>query len=219
LSSYENNYENVNNNAYETREIEKIDFSSELVEKKGDSVEEAKLSKKTELIEDYSSNNEVLDETGTNESIEDMNKEKTIEVIRAEINEKSTYSLETNAYMNSVEELEIYQKARLEEVSINGRICLVRNDIDMNLVVDDFGMTNADLIKEGYAPLDENGRRIELHHIGQKDDAPLAELKFEEHRSQDTYSILHDTAKESEINRTRFDNERQAHWEARSIYR
>lgn len=135
--------------------------------------------------------------------------------MRAEINEKSNYSPEVNAYINSVEELEIYQKAGLEEVQINGRTCLIRSDIDMDQVVDEFGMTNTDLIKEGYAPYDQNGNKIELHHIGQKDDAPLAELRFEEHRSSETYSILHDTSKESEINRSNFDNERESHWKSR----
>ena len=138
------------------------------------------------------------------------------EEVRAEINEKSSYSPEVNSYINSVEELEIYQNDCLKEIEVNGKICLIRSDIDMNQQVDDFGLTNADLIKEGYAPFDTNGRKIELHHIGQKDDAPLAELKFEEHRSSKTYSILHDSNKESEINRGHFDVEREAHWLSRA---
>ena len=87
----------------------------------------------------------------------------------AEINEKSNYSPEVNAYINSVEELEIYQKAGLEEIQINGRTCLIRSDIDMDQVVDEFGMTNADLIKEGSAPYDQNGNKIELHGLKNTD--------------------------------------------------
>lgn len=167
-----------------------------------------------------------ISETASSENIDgsaDSDKMETTEgdsgvspEVRAEINEKSSYSPEVNACINSVEELEIYQKAGLEEVQINGRTCLIRSDIDMDQEVDEFGMTNADLIKEGYAPYDQNGNKIELHHIGQKDDAPLAELRFEEHRSSETYSILHNTSKDSEINRSNFNNEREAHWKSRS---
>lgn len=177
------------------------DINSELVD--SDNVTEEMSSEKND--EESSS-----DRTETTEDESSVSPE-----VRAEINEKSNYSPEVNAYINSVEELEIYQKAGLEEVQINGRTCLIRSDIDMDQVVDDFGMTNADLIKEGYAPFDRNGHRIELHHIGQKNDAPLAELTFEEHRSSDTYSILHDTSKESEINRNDFSDEREAHWKSR----
>lgn len=177
------------------------DINSELVD--SDNVTEEMSSEKND--EESSS-----DKTETTEDESSVSPE-----VRAEINEKSNYSPEVNAYINSVEELEIYQKAGLEEVQINGRTCLIRSDIDMDQVVDDFGMTNADLIKEGYAPFYKNGHRIELHHIGQKNDAPLAELTFEEHRSSDTYSILHDTSKESEINRNDFSDEREAYWKSR----
>ena len=62
----------------------------------------------------------------------------------------------------------------------------------------------------------EDGEIIELHHIGQKNDGPLAELTPEEHRGKENYSILHDTAKESEINRDQFNKERSEHWKQRA---
>lgn len=183
--------------------VESDDKSTELVE--GD-----------EAVEEAPSDVEETSASGATESTEEESG--VSPEVRAEINEKSNYSPEVNAYINSVEELEIYQKAGLEEVQINGRTCLIRSDIDMDQVVDEFGMTNADLIKEGYAPYDKNGNKIELHHIGQKDDAPLAELQYEEHRSVETYSILHDPSKESEINRSFFKSEREAHWKSRAQY-
>lgn len=197
------------------------DANAELVETNDTNEANELDDKTTELVDSDKSvektSNEKADEESSIDKVEETEDESSVSPeVKAEINEKSNYSPEVNAYINSVEELEIYQKAGLEEVQINGRTCLIRSDIDMDQVVDDFGMTNADLIKEGYAPFDKNGHRIELHHIGQKNDAPLAELTFEEHRSSDTYSILHDTSKESEINRNDFSRERETHWKSRA---
>lgn len=199
---------------------ESNDATTELVESEGTKENSEPDDKTSELVAEEKNTESIskADENENSEKDEGEVENDTSDVspeVRAEINEKSSYSPEVNEYINSVEELEIYQKAGLEEVQINGRTCLIRNDIDMDQEVDEFGMTNADLMKEGYAPFDKNGHRIELHHIGQKDDAPLAELQFEEHRSSETYSILHDTSKESEINRSEFNSEREAHWKSR----
>ncbi|MGX7096014.1 HNH/ENDO VII family nuclease [Gemella bergeri] len=61
----------------------------------------------------------------------------------------------------------------------------------------------------------ENGKPIELHHIGQKSDSPLAELSIDEHRSKENDGILHDKTKESEINRNTFNTEKINHWKER----
>ena len=52
---------------------------------------------------------------------------------------------------------------------------MVKNDIDLTKE-DDFGRTNLERMKQGLAPLDKDGNPIELHHVGQKMDSPLAEL-------------------------------------------
>ena len=187
------------------------DANAELIETNDTNEANELDDKTTELVDSgkaaEETSNEKADEESSSDKAETTEGESSVSPeVRAEINEKSNYSPEVNAYINSVEELEIYQKAGLEEIQINGRTCLIRSDIDMDQVVDEFGMTNADLIKEGYAPSDQNGNKI----------APLAELRFEEHRSSETYYILHDTSKESEINRSNFDNEREAHWKSRA---
>lgn len=222
MDDYEGNdySEGENEDSVETT-ADNNDANTELVEAENTKDTNEPDDKTSELVEEDKTaemtSTEKTDGTVNDENTESNENDSSVSPeVRAEINEKSNYSPEVNAYINSVEELEIYQKAGLEEVQINGRTCLIRSDIDMDQEVDEFGMTNADLIKEGYAPFDKNGHRIELHHIGQKDDAPLAELKFEEHRSSETYSILHDTSKESEINRSEFNNEREAHWKSRS---
>lgn len=117
--------------------------------------------------------------------------------------------------IGSEAEAQIYDNANLEPTVVNGKDALIRTDIDYDQV-DLFGMTNLDRMKDGKAPLDTNGRPIELHHIGQKQDSPLAELSFTEHRGNGNDNVLHNKMKESEINREDFGKERQEYWKARA---
>lgn len=114
----------------------------------------------------------------------------------------------------SAEELQIYKEANLKEATVNDRESLIRTDIDYE-AKDQFGRTNLERMEEGLAPL-VDGQPIELHHIGQEMDSPLAELTRTEHRGEGNYSVLHDVTKESEINRTLFNLEKEAHWKARA---
>lgn len=125
------------------------------------------------------------------------------------------------------EEADVYKDAGLKDVNGN----LERTDIDWNAkipqdkidrmrslygdeVADQWsGKTNMDLIKEGKAPYGPDGERINLHHIGQKPDSPLAELTDTEHKTND--GILHDKTKASEIERPVFRKEREAYWRNR----
>jgi len=116
--------------------------------------------------------------------------------------------------INSLQEIDIYKEANLQEVEINDRKCLIRSDINWEHT-DSMGRTNTQRAETGLSPIGKDGDIIELHHIGQKNDAPLAELTTNEHRGKDNYSILHDTRKESEINRFEFTNERSEHWKYR----
>jgi hypothetical protein len=117
--------------------------------------------------------------------------------------------------IGSWEEYEIYDRAGLKYSEINGKPCLIRSDIDMNQK-DEFGRTNKERMEQGLAPLDKNGKPIELHHIGQKPDSPLAELTQEEHRGRGNDTILHDKTKPSEIDRGEFQKEKEDHWETRA---
>lgn len=131
------------------------------------------------------------------------------------IKEETGWSDEIIDAIGSMEEYQIYKDAGLIEAEIDGRKCLINPNIDMDQK-DAFGRTNKERVEQGLAPLDKNGNPIELHHIGQKNDSPLAELTQEQHRSKENYSILHDTKKDSEIDRKAFDNERENHWKARA---
>lgn len=112
------------------------------------------------------------------------------------------------------DEAEIYQKAALKVESVEGKDCLIRTDIDYNQEVD--GQTNLERMKQGKCPNSPDGQKIELHHIGQNPDAPLAELTMTEHRGADNDMALHDkTIDESKIDREAFRAERENHWKAR----
>lgn len=152
-------------------------------------------------------------------------KEDTDEVdpeVRAEIEEKSEYSSEVNDHISSVEELEVYQKAGLKEETVDGRTCLVREDLDYDYIDPKSGLTNKQLMEKGRAPYDaKTGERIELHHIGQDPDAPLAELTEDSEHGEYT-SVLHKSEEESwrkdDPQRNNYYNnvERPNHWIERS---
>ena len=128
--------------------------------------------------------------------------------------ELGRYSSEINEAISSVREAEIYSNAGLKEGVVNGRKALLRTDINMNQK-DEFGQTNLERMKNGNPPIASNGEIIELHHIGQKADAPFAELTRTEHRGKGNDIILHDKNKVSEIDRNAFHKERQEHWQNR----
>lgn len=161
-----------------------------------------------------SEESEGVDDADTSTVQEDEQKTGLTEEQKNQIREETGWSDEIIDAISSMEEYEVYKKAGLVEAEINSRPCLINPNIDMEQK-DAFGRTNKERMEQGLAPLDENGKPIELHHIGQHADSPLAELTQEQHRI-DNYSILHDAKKESEIDRPTFDQERQDHWKARA---
>ena len=143
------------------------------------------------------------------------------------LQEETGWSDEIVDAIKTPEEAQVYKDAGLKEVNGN----LERTDIDWDAkipqdridrmrslygdeVADRWSdKTNMDLIKDGKAPYGPDGERVNLHHIGQKADSPLADLTDTEHKSND--GILHDKTKESEIERSVFRKEREAYWRNR----
>jgi hypothetical protein len=163
-------------------------------------------------------NNEgaVTPETKINEGLTDEEK--------AKIKEETGWSDEIIENIQSMKQYEILKNAGLKEIEINGRKCLIKENIDLDYKDDD-GISNRDRIARGLAPLDsKTGKPIELHHLGQKADSPLVELTEEEHRtgiSEDgtkNQSIWHDNTKETEVHGVgnTWSEERKSHWKARS---
>lgn len=132
-----------------------------------------------------------------------------------EVLRESGYGGEVIDNIGSEEEATIYQEAGLRCAEVNGKEALVNDDIDLEQK-DVFGKTNLERMDAGKPPLDKNGKPLELHHIGQKADSPLAELTHVQHMEGGNNKVLHDTTKESEIDRSAFAKEREAHWKARA---
>lgn len=130
------------------------------------------------------------------------------------LHEETSWPKDIIGSIRSMDEAKIYQEAHLEVREINGKNCLIKLDIDMELK-DEFGRTNQERMNAGLAPLDKDLRPIELHHIGQHSDSPLAELTRTEHRGPEHDRILHDKTRESEISRVDFRAERENHWRSR----
>jgi hypothetical protein len=143
---------------------------------------------------------------------------------KAKIKEETGWSDEIIENIQNMEQYEILKSAGLKEAEINGRACLIKENIDLDYKDAD-GVSNQDRISRGLAPLDsKTGKPIELHHLGQKADSPLVELTEEEHRtgvSEDgskNQSIWHDNTKDTEVHGegNNWNEERKAHWETRS---
>lgn len=144
----------------------------------------------------------------TSETEELTNEEK------IKIKEETGWSDEMIDSIESMDEYEIYKNAGLQEAEIGGKNCLIRNDIDWSQK-DTMGRTNQERAEQGLSPINKDGKIVELHHIGQRADSPLAELTPEEHRGKGNDTILHNKSKESEIDRNVFAGEKDTHWEIR----
>lgn len=102
----------------------------------------------------------------------------------------SQYPIEVIARFNSMEQYNICKSAGLSAKMVNGKTALVRQ-IDLNYVDELTGKTNLQLMQDGYAPYDPTGNKYQLHHIGQKNDSPLAILTQDEHTGNGNDIIWH----------------------------
>lgn len=143
---------------------------------------------------------------------------------KAKIKEETGWSDEIIDNIKNMKQYEVLKNAGLIEVEINGRKCLIKENIDLDYTDED-GVSNRDRMTRGLAPLDsKTGKPIELHHLGQKADSPLVELTEEEHRTGEyedgkkNQSLWHDNTKETEVHGegNYWDQERKGHWKARS---
>lgn len=162
---------------------------------------------------------------GTNKSdVKETKSEGLTEEEKAKIKEETGWSDEIIENIKNMKQYEILKNAGLIEVEINGRKCLIKENIDLDYTDED-GVSNRDRIARGLAPLDsKTGKPIELHHLGQKADSPLVELTEEEHRTGEyedgkkNQSLWHDNTVETEVHGdgNNWDQERKAHWKARA---
>ena len=179
-----------------------------------------------ELLEKFSIK---TNEINSLECTEDTNDEETkseglTDEEKAKIKEETGWSDEIIDNIKNMKQYEILKNAGLIEVEINGRKCLIKENIDLDYTDED-GISNRDRMARGLAPLDsKTGKPIELHHLGQKADSPLVELTEEEHRTGEyedgkkNQSLWHDNTIYTEVHGegNNWDQERKAHWKARA---
>lgn len=207
------------------KKFEHLMGDDEISEELNPDISEKKLKNEEELFEHLMGDDEIEDHLETENDPEEKDPEKESTEVetekkeltaeqKKEVKEKTGWSDEIIDSIGSMDEAEIYMKANLVETEINGKKCLIRNDIDIDQKDED-GITNRERMERGRPPITKNGEEVELHHIGQKPDSPLAELTMEEHRGAGNDTILHDKTKETEIDRNEFGKERREHWKDR----
>lgn len=123
------------------------------------------------------------------------------------IQKESGFPIEVIEQFHTLEEYNAFKAANLKTTMVNGKMALVRDDIDLNLV-DEAGHTNLERMKLGLPALDETGKSYELHHIGQSADGTLAILTQAEHDNV----YLHGFKTISEIDRKAFVKQRKNFW-------
>lgn len=154
----------------------------------------------------------------------DTKKEGLTEEEKTKIKEETGWSDEIIESIKNMKQYEVLKNAGLIEVEIDGRKCLIKENIDLGFTDED-GVSNRERIVRGLAPLDsKTGKPMELHHLGQKADSPLVELSEEEHRTGEyedgkkNQSLWHDNTVETEVHGdgNNWDQERKAHWKERA---
>ncbi|WP_246668565.1 HNH/ENDO VII family nuclease, partial [Bartonella refiksaydamii] len=75
--------------------------------------------------------------------------------------------------------------------------------------------TNLERMKTGRAPIGFDGRPVELHHLKQTPEGPIAEISREFHKKYT--SVIHANPKthQSLIERKKFDKQREEYWDKR----
>lgn len=107
----------------------------------------------------------------------------------AMIQKESGYPLDIIKEFRSMDQYKVCKDAGLKARMVNGKTALVR-DIDLNRI-DEYGLSNLQRMKKGYAPLDPEGVSYELHHLGQRQDSTLVILSKAEHRLGDKHKLWH----------------------------
>ncbi len=126
---------------------------------------------------------------------------------------------------NTVESVEnaknIFQKNRnywsSEPINFKGHKVFQRNDlIDPNLV-DERGRTNLERMQNGLAPLGPDGKPLNLHHMTQRNDGPIAEMAQTFHQKNSKTIHINPNTVPSGIDRKNFNKWRSQYWKARAI--
>ena len=116
------------------------------------------------------------------------------------IQKESGYPLSVIKQFHSFDEYTVFKQAGLRAEMLGSNLSLVRSDIDLYNVVDEYGRNNYTRLSQGLNPIDSSGKPFQWHHIGQENDATLALLTATEHDA----GALHGFKVVSEIDRAAF---------------
>ncbi|WP_423832157.1 HNH/ENDO VII family nuclease [Streptococcus equinus] len=137
-----------------------------------------------------------------------------------QIQKESRWPLDIIKNLKSKEEYNLYKKAGLTFEKIDGQTALV-TDIDLKYKSKLAGktVTNFERMKKGYAPIDPKSKTpYELHHVGQRENSPLAILTQAQHRLGENNKILHDSkiskGVHKEISNADWAKQKKAFWKA-----
>ncbi|HEJ8090239.1 TPA: HNH/ENDO VII family nuclease [Serratia liquefaciens] len=103
-----------------------------------------------------------------------------------------------------------------EPIQFNGNKVYQRNDLFDPNAVDARGRSNIQRMEKGLAPLDANGNSVNLHHMLQRQDGPIAEVTQAFHKENHGVIHINDNSIPSGINRTEFDKWRSNYWKERT---
>ena len=111
-------------------------------------------------------------------------------------------------------------------VTVNGvtrnvsRRVYQRNDIDFEYRDPDTGKTNLQLMQAGKAPIGNDGKPVQLHHVIQKESGPMAEVREVTHK--ENHRTLHGLVesggsfRNNDGLRKQYNNFRQKYWRWRA---
>ncbi len=101
-----------------------------------------------------------------------------------------------------------------ERAVVNGREVVKRSDLFQPNALDGLGRTNIERMRQGFAPIGDDGFPIELHHLQQKNEGVIMELSRTLHRGNS--SDLHRYTRKSEIDRMAFEGWKKDYWKIRA---
>ncbi|WP_145546457.1 hemagglutinin repeat-containing protein [Yersinia intermedia] len=104
-----------------------------------------------------------------------------------------------------------------EPVQFNGNKVYQRNDLfDPHYVDPKSGKTNLQLMDAGRAPIGTDGNPVNLHHMLQRQDGPIAEATQSFHKENHGVIHINDNSIPSGINRAEFNKWRSSYWKERA---
>jgi len=104
----------------------------------------------------------------------------------------------------------------LEPVEVEGVKVYQRDDLIDPSYVDKEGRTNLDRMKQGIAPIGPDGESIELHHMLQTNNSPIAEIAQTFHQQNKKIIHINPNTIPSGIDRKAFAAWKRKYWKIRA---